>query len=784
MKSAQKILLPLLICVFILISCPARPNTLTKITTKQIDSLNRLALKYGDTSFNASYRMATLAIQLSKAINYSDGEAEACLTLGGNVFGKHQYVNAITYYYNAISLSRNKNPDIFARANIAISKIFSSISRYEIAESYYDVAAAETGKISDTLTLILLHIRASDIQIEKKEFSKAATNLYYALYLAICSKDTSEWNIYQNIGTLYLKQQNYSKAIYFFKKSILAEEQIQYKYGFGSTYTLLAMAFQEIHDQKKAAMYHHMAISIRKSQGLMDLYYSSLINAGNFYLSLNNLDSAEYYLTKVIQLISGSKNDNLIAYGFLKQKELFIKQKKYKEACIAYDNYLAAQTRHDTEKNRGKIDFIEATNRFKDLENKKLILDRENQLQKVELALKNKTSIIHITLAVTAIIIALIFLIMYFRSRHFQKMLEMANRNLHQEIVERMEAEEKLRTSEASYRFLAENTLDLIIHMDANMKVLYISPNCEEFLGYSPGEFNTEFYPFLIIHPEYQEMMKEQYLGMKHKLQPNLVCYEAVRKDGSKFWVESLSNPIIDQATSMFAGSLTVIRNIEERVKYEEQLFENTRQKEILLREIHHRVKNNFALLFSILTLQRYSTNNSEMKELIEELQLRIRAMSSIHDLLYRNDDLADIPFDIYAIQLVNIVVAAFRNKPIHVHHNMDTCILDIKIALPLGLIVNELVTNSFKYAFTENGEGILTIGLHLYEPGTEYSPEKWKLTVRDNGKGLPEEYAAKTSHTLGTQIIKMLVAQIEGEIKASSNEGACFDIIFPQQID
>ncbi|HNX87428.1 MAG TPA: histidine kinase dimerization/phosphoacceptor domain -containing protein, partial [Bacteroidales bacterium] len=344
--------------------------------------------------------------------------------------------------------------------------------------------------------------------------------------------------------------------------------------------------------------------------------------------------------------------------------------------------------------------------------------------------------------------------------------------------------EEKLKTSEASYRFLAENTLDLIIHMDANLKILYISPNCDEFLGYSPREFKTEFFPYLIIHPEYQEMMKEQYLGMQHKLQPNLVCYEAVRKDGSKFWVESLSNPIIDQTTSMFAGSLTVIRNIEDRVKYEEQLFENTKQKEILLREIHHRVKNNFALLFSILTLQRYSTNNSEMKDLIEELQLRIRAMSSIHDLLYRNDDLADIPFDIYSVQLVNIVIAAFRNKPIHIHYNMDTCILDIKIALPLGLIVNELVTNSFKYAFSENGEGILSIGLHLHEPATEKSPEIWKLTVRDNGKGLPEEYATKTSHTLGTQIIKMLVSQIEGEITARSDEGACFDIIFPQQID
>jgi len=725
-----------------------------------------------------------MAIHYSQEINYPDGEANACLILGGDAYGKHQYVDAITYYYKAIKLSRNKNPEIFARANIAISKIFSGISRYELADSYYTVAAAEAEKITDTLTLILIHMRASDLQIEKKEFSEAATNLYYALYLAIHAKDSSEWNIYQNIGTLYLKQQDYSKAIYFLKKSILAEQQIEYKYGLGSTYTLLAMAFQEIHDQKAAAMYHKMAISIRKSQGLMNLYSSSLINTGAFYLGLNKLDSAEYFLTKGLQMISDSKNDNLKAYGFFIQKELLIKQKKYKDACIAYDNYLGAQTRHDNEKNRGKIDFIEATNRLEDLENKKIILDRENRLQKVELALKNKTSIIHRTLALTAFVIALVSFIMYFRSRRLRKMLEMANGSLHQEILERKATEEKLKTSEASYRFLAENTLDLIIHMDANLKILYISPNCDEFLGYSPREFKTEFFPYLIIHPEYQEMMKEQYLGMQHKLQPNLVCYEAVRKDGSKFWVESLSNPIIDQTTSMFAGSLTVIRNIEDRVKYEEQLFENTKQKEILLREIHHRVKNNFALLFSILTLQRYSTNNSEMKDLIEELQLRIRAMSSIHDLLYRNDDLADIPFDIYSVQLVNIVIAAFRNKPIHIHYNMDTCILDIKIALPLGLIVNELVTNSFKYAFSENGEGILSIGLHLHEPATEKSPEIWKLTVRDNGKGLPEEYATKTSHTLGTQIIKMLVSQIEGEITARSDEGACFDIIFPQQID
>jgi two-component sensor histidine kinase len=158
--------------------------------------------------------------------------------------------------------------------------------------------------------------------------------------------------------------------------------------------------------------------------------------------------------------------------------------------------------------------------------------------------------------------------------------------------------------------------------------------------------------------------------------------------------------------------------------------------------------------------------------------------MSLVHELLYKNNELDFIPFDIYILQLTNIVASAFRSKPVHIIPEMSPCTLDIEIALPLGLVVNELLTNSFKYAFSEEGDGYLFMDLRVHESDQAGNPLTWKLTIRDNGKGLPEGYSMDSTKTLGSQIIKMLVHQVEGTVEASNTEGACFEIIFKQTID
>ena len=204
----------------------------------------------------------------------------------------------------------------------------------------------------------------------------------------------------------------------------------------------------------------------------------------------------------------------------------------------------------------------------------------------------------------------------------------------------------------------------------------------------------------------------------------------------------------------------------------------------MLLREIHHRVKNNFAILASILTLQKVSAGNGELQRLVDDLQMRLRSMSLVHELLYKNNDLDFIPFDIYLYQLANVVAKAYRSKPVHIVPTTEPCTLHIRTALPLGLVINELITNAFKYAFSEEGDGYLYIDLKAHEKDENGNPLRWALTIRDNGQGLPEGFSPDSTKTLGSQIVSMLVGQVEGTLRTINQGGACFEIIFKQTID
>jgi len=319
----------------------------------------------------------------------------------------------------------------------------------------------------------------------------------------------------------------------------------------------------------------------------------------------------------------------------------------------------------------------------------------------------------------------------------------------------------------------------MIIHMDKEARLVYVSPRMEKMFGYSIPELHSIFKPFLLVHPEFYESMAGQYRDMVNKKTPFVSTYLAIRKDGTTFWAESLSNPMFNDITGEFEGTLTVVRDITERVRYEESLAENAHQKEVLLREIHHRVKNNFAILISLMNMQKFSSHNKELHQLISELQMRVRAMSLVHELLYRSENLDFIPFNSYARQLINIVASTNRGRNVKLITTMEPCILNIEIALPLGLIINELLTNAYKYAFEGRDDGEVRIDLVSLPVSEHVLPGNWKLSVVDNGKGLPEGFTLESVSSLGSQIIKLLVEQIEARIEFHSNGGANFEIYF-----
>jgi two-component sensor histidine kinase len=197
-------------------------------------------------------------------------------------------------------------------------------------------------------------------------------------------------------------------------------------------------------------------------------------------------------------------------------------------------------------------------------------------------------------------------------------------------------------------------------------------------------------------------------------------------------------------------------------------------EKELLLKEIHHRVKNNLQIINSLLRLQSYQVEDKKVLALFEECQNRILSMAIIHEKLYKSKDLANIHAEEYINTLAEGLIRSYRtNKEVELKVECTVETVGIDTLMPLGLILNELISNSLKYAFTGRNNGKIII--RLYKKGSD----QLEMLVTDNGVGLPADFSWENSTTLGIELIKTLVGQINGSIAITSVQGTSFKITF-----
>ena len=198
------------------------------------------------------------------------------------------------------------------------------------------------------------------------------------------------------------------------------------------------------------------------------------------------------------------------------------------------------------------------------------------------------------------------------------------------------------------------------------------------------------------------------------------------------------------------------------------------KEKEILLKEVHHRVKNNMQLISSILNLQSKSVKNPVIRGYLEESREEIRSMAIIHENLYQTKDLASIDFADYVKTLTDNLLRSYvvdRNK-IQVEINIKDIFLSLDVGIPCGLIINELVSNAIKYAFPGQKKGKIEVELY------QLNHKKLKFVVKDNGIGI-KNTDFKNMKTLGLQLVTTLIEQINGKIEINNQHGTEINIIF-----
>jgi len=348
------------------------------------------------------------------------------------------------------------------------------------------------------------------------------------------------------------------------------------------------------------------------------------------------------------------------------------------------------------------------------------------------------------------------------------------------DITERKRAEEALAEKERHYRLLTENIKDVVWILDADtMRFRYVSPSVYGLRRYTAEEVMSVPVDFSLTEGAREELLSEvrgRAEAVRAGTAPREGFYisevEQPCKDGSTVWTEVVTGYYMSEETG-HVEVRGVTREITDRKKAEEALKASLREKEVLLKEIHHRVKNNLQVMSSLLNLQSQYLSDPKTRDVFRVSMDRIKSMALIHDKLYRSEDLSGISFPGYAGDLVNDLVNTYAvGRGIRLNLDIDPVSFNIDTAIPLGLIINELVSNSLKHAFPGRDGGVLTISLHREDA-------HMILIVSDNGIGFPEGLDFTDTPSLGMQLVVTLVEQLEGTIELMKGEGTGFRIFF-----
>ena len=337
---------------------------------------------------------------------------------------------------------------------------------------------------------------------------------------------------------------------------------------------------------------------------------------------------------------------------------------------------------------------------------------------------------------------------------------------------------EAQRRAEKGYRALVDHSLQgLAIFQDG--RLVFVNQafgdmtgyTVDELLALSPEEVRALLHPDDrgLVWRRYEDRLAGRALRERYE-------FRGIRKDGTVRWAE------LDASLIEYQGRPAIqvaFLDITERKQAEARLEASLREKEVLLKEIHHRVKNNLQVISSLLNLEAQNIEDPQALEAFQESRKRLRAMALIHERLYQTENLAGVDAGAYLRSVVDYLVEAYAARPgaISVEVHVDEVSLNLDTAIPCGLIINELVSNALKHAFpaAEPADGQIRVELRCE------GEKRLALVVSDNGGGLPPDFDIENPPSLGLQLVNMFTEQLGGTIELDTSDGTAFKITFAQ---
>jgi PAS domain S-box-containing protein len=351
--------------------------------------------------------------------------------------------------------------------------------------------------------------------------------------------------------------------------------------------------------------------------------------------------------------------------------------------------------------------------------------------------------------------------------------------SIFQNITERVKLEHDRQSQSARHNAIIESSSHIIWTTDKQMCLTSFNKNyaadlikhydVEAYIGLSVVSVKV------VLTEEYNNYWLKKYEAV---LRGEHQYFETkmIDRQNNVVWREIFLNPIFDEL-----GNLVEVAgiglDITEKKLANEKIRNSLQEKEVLLKEVHHRVKNNLQVISSILNLQSSYVKDQSTLNILKESQDRIKSMAFIHESLYQTKDFSSINFSEYVVNLAQNLLHSYSSIEHEIKLNLDiqNVFLNLDLAIPCGLIINEIVSNALKYAFVDKKEGAeIMIKMHI-------KGESLNLEIRDNGVGLPKHIDYRNTESLGLQLVVTLVDQLNGKIELDCTKGAHYSILFKQ---
>jgi len=344
-----------------------------------------------------------------------------------------------------------------------------------------------------------------------------------------------------------------------------------------------------------------------------------------------------------------------------------------------------------------------------------------------------------------------------------------ATLNLSSDITERVLARQALRDSEERFRTLAESaSMAILVYSGENL--IYVNKAAQQLTGFSEAELLSQRF-WDIVHPDFKELIRQRGQDrLKGKPVPKHHEFKIICKDGSERWIDFSSGQIIWKKEPAAIGTAV---DITERKEAEHELKRLLKEKEVLLKEIHHRVKNNLQLISSMLSIQSEQFHDQKIQTACDETRARIRSIALIHESLYKSRNYSKVNFAVYLKNLTQQLFRTYRRPELELEVKVSKVHLPMDLAIPCGLVVNELITNALKHAFPERRAGKISVSF-------QRAPSRnLELVVADDGSGFPE--LERNPPSMGMDLVSILVKdQLKGRIHIQHNKGTQVTIQFP----